>query len=149
MYNRSMSVSASHLVALSDGQFKLARNLRKGDALVAYITGTRVQRVELIESIGIERVQSYAAPLTTSGTLLVNGLLCSCYATIESHRLGHWAMLPVRWWHMVQHHLRPLVEFQFPKLDNMMRIGKQRDGIHWYPEFLSSLNAYTSLVCMI
>ena len=37
-----------------------------------------------------------AAPLTRSGTIVVNGLMVSCYATISYHGLAHAVFLPYR-----------------------------------------------------
>ena len=35
-------------------------------------------------------------PLTMEGTIVVDGVLTSCYASID-HTLGHIAMAPMRW----------------------------------------------------
>ena len=37
----------------------------------------------------------YYAPLSSSGTLMVNGFYVSCYAEIKNHNLAHQAMLPL------------------------------------------------------
>jgi len=36
------------------------------------------------------------SPITASGTLVVDGVLASCYATIPSHMLAHWLWSPLR-----------------------------------------------------
>jgi len=37
------------------------------------------------------------APLTTDGTLIVNGVLVSCYANISSQSIAHDSMTSLRW----------------------------------------------------
>ena len=41
-------------------------------------------------------------PLTTKGNIMVDGVLASCYASVN-HDLGHIVMTPIRWFpEMVQ-----------------------------------------------
>ena len=72
----------------------------------------------------IEPIEGYIAPLTMSGTILVNSILASCYAVIDSHALAHSAMAPVRWWH--------LMDFN--------RLSAPKNGTHWYPQALMSIS---------
>jgi Hint module len=48
----------------------------------------------------IEEIQSqgYLAPLTRSGTIVIDGIVASNYAVAHSHRMAHLFMQPYRWW---------------------------------------------------
>lgn len=54
----------------------------------------------MVSQVGTVRKQGAYAPLTASGQLLVEGVLCSCYASPPSlklsHSICHTAMLPLR-----------------------------------------------------
>ena len=72
--------------------------------------------------------QGVFAPLTSSGTLVVDGVLVSCYALVSSHRVAHYVMTPLRlsastcfWWNCYNDTLPPL------------------DGVHWYAHFVRRL----------
>ncbi|XP_076869761.1 indian hedgehog B protein [Brachyhypopomus gauderio] len=63
--------------------------------------------------------QGAYAPLTAHGTLVVNGVMTSCYAAVEKHQLAHWAFGP----------LRMLYSWTGPK-------QLQGGGLHWYAHIL-------------
>ena len=67
-----------------------AASVGVGHYLLSATGPTRVRSVLYQELVGV------FAPLTSSGTLLVDGLLASCYADVGSHRMAHVAALPVR-----------------------------------------------------
>ena len=52
----------------------------------------KVIRIEEIIS------QGFSAPLTRSGTIVVNHLVSSNYAEARNHHLAHLGMQPYRWW---------------------------------------------------
>ncbi len=128
--NKSVRVSASHLVALADGRFKFARELRpQHDTLLTYDATTQSAVAVPVATVLIERTHSYSAPLTSAGTLLANGVLVSCYAVAPNHQLAHAAMAPVRWWNTVHNALNI----------SGSSVAKQANGLHWYPRLLHSL----------
>ena len=45
--------------------------------------------------------QGFSAPLTRSGTIVVNNLVSSNYAEVRHHHLAHLAMQPYRWWRAI------------------------------------------------
>ena len=59
------------------------------DDPVRLITLTKVKK---------SRGQGVYAPLTSHGTLLVNGYWVSCYATVADHSLAHDSLAPLRMW---------------------------------------------------
>ncbi|KAK2906183.1 indian hedgehog B protein-like [Channa argus] len=62
------------------------------------------------------------APLTQHGSIVVNGVLASCYASVDNHHLAHFALAPLRSFHSLIGPLEP-----------------QTDGVHWYPWLLQKL----------
>ncbi len=57
------------------------------DEIVSYDFDKNIKTNEKIKSIFIEPIQGYVAPLTMSGTLLVNDMLASCYALILNKKI--------------------------------------------------------------
>lgn len=75
---------------------------------------SRVTRVELRKRRGA------FAPLTQLGTLVVDGVLASCYAVLEQHNVAHRAFGPLRLAHRWG-----------------VASGRgQGGGVHWYPRLL-------------
>jgi hedgehog protein len=122
-------------MAVANGGFKLAQDLRREDTIVTFDFEKQMQVDEKIKSIMIEPVEGYAAPLTMSGTILVDGILASCYASIESQTIAHTVMAPVRWWYSIHGMIDQAAPESF---SSHLEIGKQMNGTHWYPAMLES-----------
>lgn len=74
-------------------------------------------RPSRVVSVEFGTAKGVYAPLTISGTLVVDGILASCYAVVKSHSLAQTALWPLRF---------------LPWL----RGEQQEVGPHWYANFL-------------
>ena len=74
-----------------------ASTVKVGDVMRVY-SADKLIDAEIIE-IEIEIKQGYTAPLTESGTILVNDIHSSCYAEINSHWIADLAMKPIKVWY--------------------------------------------------
>ena len=90
-----ISLTPLHLIPIVDQHDDLvyvaAKDVQVGDVLrVMSREGEMINSV--VEGVKVEMKQGFYAPMTEAGTLLVNGVLSSCYANVRSHALAHWAM---------------------------------------------------------
>jgi len=93
------------------GSPRFAESVKAGDFVVRVgspepsqnASDVIVERVVHISAV--HSANGVYAPLTTSGNLVVDGVLASSYAEINSHRVAHWAMAPVRAFHAASKYL--------------------------------------------
>lgn len=117
-------------------KFTYAKNVRKGDLLLGLNHSFRSstnERTSFVGNITFHRVNSVKevslhtgvyAPLTESGTALINGVLASCYAVIENHDYAHIALSPMRYYYVVKHWL------------SLSTTDAPTEGISWYSKVL-------------
>ncbi|KAK5623990.1 hypothetical protein CRENBAI_021880 [Crenichthys baileyi] len=79
-------------------------------------------RLSVVTFVEEQRSTGLYAPLTQHGSIVVNGVLASCYAAVDSHYLSHWVLAPLR---LVYRIIGPS--------------QVQNDGLHWYPWILQRL----------
>ncbi|XP_061404116.1 indian hedgehog protein-like, partial [Lethenteron reissneri] len=114
-----------------------------GDDGAPRLRAVRVVRVSWVEALG-----SYA-PLTHHGTAIVDGLLVSCYAAVETHGLAHVAFAPLRTAHELMRGLGIHSRSSSSGGDgnssgsgsssSKNAPGAEGEGIHWYPRLLHTL----------
>ncbi|XP_059896680.1 indian hedgehog B protein-like [Gadus macrocephalus] len=75
-----------------------------------------------VTGVEVRQGRGLYAPLTLHGSVVVDGVLASCYAAVDMPRLAHWALAPLR---LSQRLLGAS--------------GPQADGLHWYPWVLQRL----------
>ena len=87
--------------------------------------------VSMVTNVTMATGRGVFAPLTSTGTIVVDGVAASCYAFVSSHRLAHVVMAPVRlvartcsWWNCYDDTLSPL------------------DGVHWYAHFMRRITEF-------
>ncbi|XP_053564052.1 desert hedgehog protein [Bombina bombina] len=100
-----------------------AHNVQVGDLVQIHNNGTKLIASRVLSVSTEERMGVYA-PLTAHGTLLVDGILTSCYAVIEWHQLAHQSFAPIRFLYSIS-----------SVFTNMLG----SEGVHWYCHFLYAL----------
>jgi len=110
---REVSLTADHIIfAHKDRQPVLAGSLTLGDILWHGMwEGVHAVDIKPIPVVQISRQSAHGmhAPLTEEGSMLVNGMLTSSYASVETMRWGSWPVLtghdaarlvhrPLQWW---------------------------------------------------
>jgi hypothetical protein len=86
-----ISLTASHLIHVKSKGFIKASQVKINDILLHELNKeSKVIKIDKVIKKG------YTAPMSTSGTLLVNSIYSSCYAEINTHWLAHLAMSPLR-----------------------------------------------------
>ncbi|XP_016423472.1 indian hedgehog B protein [Sinocyclocheilus rhinocerous] len=131
----SVSLTAAHLLFVwvgncsSGGQPKpgslrtiFASDAQPGQCLLIVYEGDLRKRVSRITRVEVREDRGAYAPLTAHGTLVVNGVMTSCYAAVNEPRLAHWAFAP----------LRLLYSWTGP--DRILK-----NGLHWYSQVLLSV----------
>ncbi|MEQ2247276.1 hypothetical protein ILYODFUR_007713 [Ilyodon furcidens] len=68
-----------------------------------------------ISRVGMKVTRGAFAPLTRQGTIVVDGVMASCYAVVDQHGLAHWAFAPLR------------LMYSWTG-----STGGHSDGMHWY-----------------
>jgi hedgehog len=124
-----LSVTGDHLIGLvsSDGQIIYAsvRSVRIGDHALIYSHGN-VQPSTII-AIRNEYKQGWFAPLTMHGTLLVNDVYVSCYATVRNHNIAQAFFSPLRVYYRL---IRSIYSI------NSLPFNSTSNGIHWFLLFV-------------
>ena len=122
-----------------------AGNVEQGQKLLVHRDSLQPK---VVVSVKVTTHVGVYAPLTTMGNLVVDGVLASCYAVIDSQRIAHAAFAPVRWWHNLKHNAQYILRtlsFSNSVANTEPRTAKVEpppNGIHWYPNFLYSLARY-------
>lgn len=87
-------LTPDHLIHVHGQSPKFASDLVVGDKLMVISDFT--MKPDLIVTIDLVQEKGFISPLTETGTILVNGILASCYAVAGSHDEAHIAMAPLR-----------------------------------------------------
>lgn len=82
--------------ALEHGGAVLAGRVEVGDYLLVRTGEGDAVRLEEVVDVRQVAGSGVFAPLTAEGTVVVDGVVASCYAVVDSQAIAHWAFLPVR-----------------------------------------------------
>lgn len=101
-----------------------------------------------LESSELVLARGVIAPLTVAGTIVVDGVVASCYAVFESQTVAHAAFAPVRAYNTVVNSLTSVGRFlsapfvtSSPAVNSTTFVKPtEGDGVHWYPKTLYYLS---------
>ncbi len=123
---RQLSLTSSHLLPTDKHGYVMAKNIHIG--MNIYVMNENgVLMTETIANVTDVVKQGYMAPLTEEGTLIVNNIGASCYATINSHYTAHAVLAPMRWWYSI---------FGISKESNEVL------GVHWFAKMLYEMTTF-------
>ena len=136
----TLEITSSHLILMrSQGdtdtpRYLQAARLRPGDSIFSLrsdsnATTEEAQVIKMIRKV--KRNDAYA-PLTESGTLVVDGMIVSCYAQYEHHSLIHAVMYPFRMYNKIK---------QF-----FIGSYTQTNGLHAYVELWLNVSRFLDLL---
>lgn len=121
-----VAITGSHLIYQLNKQAQLetavfARDLKVGD-FVYVRHGAALEKFTAGRVVDIKWSQGKGAyaPLTETGNIVVNNVLCSCYAMVSDQRVAHWSFAPLRF-----------AEWLFPGI-----AAHNSSGVHWYAQAL-------------
>ena len=90
-----IELSATHMLFLQNGITKQARDIQSGDCLARSFSSSPTGCVKVVE-VRKERAKSgWRAPITSSGTIIVGGIVASVYAGVP-HAAAQLFMAPIR-----------------------------------------------------
>lgn len=125
-----LSLTAAHLLFVSQGNCSEGASPTPGSLRTVYACDARPGHCVLVAGgpsgtlsritrVTVTERRGAFAPLTAQGTLVVDGVVASCYAVVEGHSLAHWAFLPLRLMHSWTG-----------------TSGYRGEGVHWYADLL-------------
>ena len=111
-----------------------ASEVNIGDLL--YTSNRNISGFQTVSQITMTIEKGVYAPLTRQGTLLVDGVLVSCYAHWPSHDTAHLVMAPLRAVNRLYGVWKRLASFVH---FSQWNTSQQTEGIHWYASALMPL----------
>lgn len=147
---RTFTITSNHLLlagSLKYTRIVYAEEVKIGDSLLISKSNNTIVEDEILEIKTVVKIGVYA-PLTQVGTIVVNDMIASCYATIDSQYLAHWAFLPLRLVWNIKRSLHRLFYFVkkpsvvWPGVSPLVTINKPSIGVHWYARILYTTASY-------
>ncbi|KAM9485858.1 LOW QUALITY PROTEIN: indian hedgehog signaling molecule a [Salvelinus alpinus] len=137
----NLTLTAAHLVFVTDGNCSVGKSAKGAVMRTMYASDVRPGQCVLTAGrnqgpqgnlsqviwVHIQMDTGAFAPLTRHGSLVVDGVLASCYAAMDQHHLAHWAFGPrllyswTRW------------------TGTGASLG---DGLHWYSQVLHWIGTF-------
>lgn len=142
---KTLTVTPTHLllIAASNASRTIyAEQLQVGDRLLVRDSNELVVKDVVVRVRPVLR-KGVFAPLTTTGTVVVDDVVASCYAVVDSQRIAHWAFAPVRLIFSVRTSINRLWDFvSFADSTTKKSISPAERGVHWYPKMLYTVANY-------
>lgn len=141
---QSIRLTAAHLIfvlqssANGTRSFKsvFASNIKPGDQVFLADHTMMDLKVVTVDKVHLEEDIGAYAPVTSHGTVVIDGFLASCYAVIEEHSWAHMAFAPLRFAFKLFSYFSPKDYYNPPS--TYLHV----EGIHWYSQLLYQLGTW-------
>lgn len=132
---RRMQLTRKHLIIKSENKIKFetifAEKVKPGDFVKVLSANGSFMLTTKVKKVSLQRNYGAFAPLTVEGTILVNGIMASCYALTEDQDTAHLSFLP---WRVVY------------GLANQYSHNDKQIGEHWYVRVVRTINRLFGLL---
>lgn len=145
---KTLTVTPSHLILTGTlnstrtvyaDRLKIGSKLLVSDSLNNLVEDSVVNLTPVMDT-------GVIAPLTSAGTVVVNDVVASCYAVVDSQSIAHWAFVPVRLYSNFVIGLERMWILMYKPITGWTTISKSiqtpNEGIHWYAKILYSIADY-------
>ncbi|UXI18509.1 2-oxoisovalerate dehydrogenase subunit alpha [Sarcoptes scabiei] len=136
-----------------EGHEEFAKNIEIGQYLFMRSDNPEQQqqqhpKIDRIVRIRTKKAKGVYAPLTMTGTIVINNFVASCYAIVQNQQITHWSFLPARLAYSFIHFgdslsrsLNVLHRFDSDRSHSSIASNSAIEplGIHWYPNLLYSV----------
>ncbi|XP_036323259.1 protein hedgehog [Rhagoletis pomonella] len=145
----ALTVTPAHLVLIWHPneqrlEYMFADRVEEDDYVLVHDHYGRLSPRRVLR-LKVERKPGVVAPLTREGTIVVDSVTASCYAVVNSQKLAHWGLAPMRLMAAVRSWLPGSstdanATAQAKSASNSTTpTTTQTKGIHWYAQFLYSI----------
>ncbi|RLU21583.1 hypothetical protein DMN91_005956 [Ooceraea biroi] len=152
---RVLTLTPAHLVPVEGRSSVFAAKVQPGDRILVNDVAASVEddnrvdnrlRWDSVVETKLVLEEGVFAPLTTEGTLVVDDVVASCYAVVDSQSVAHYAFLPLRIWNAVTSvftgGLDDMRHLEIRQNDTSKVQPTVKEGVHWYASMLYSLSSY-------
>jgi hedgehog protein len=152
---RVLTLTPAHLVPVEGRSSVFAAKVQPGDKILVNDVTANVGndnqvdnrlRWDSVVETKLVLEEGVFAPLTTEGTLLVDDVVASCYALVDSQSVAHYAFLPLRIWNAITSVFTGRLDdtrYSEIRQDDIKRNQSTiQNGVHWYASMLYSLSSY-------
>ena len=102
-------------------KYIFANHVQIGDFLFVLEKNNQIKSSKVIDII-IQIKIGYYAPLTTEGTLIINNILASCFASVKDHSLAQYSMFPFRYYYQLNKRF---------SLNDPLNLFYYSNDLHW------------------
>ncbi|KOC59492.1 Sonic hedgehog protein A [Habropoda laboriosa] len=149
---RVLTLTPAHLVPIEGRSSIFAGRVQPGDKIL--VRDPADDEKKLQHRLRWDKVvdnrlvleEGIYAPLTTEGTVLIDDVVASCYAFVDSQELAHFAFLPYRMWSNVKTFFeRRLLGMEDTRYQDVRQEARAaQEGILWYASFLYWVSSYVT-----
>ena len=125
----------SSFIDITDSEAMFAESVKEGHYLILGEKDSLF--LSKVTQITVDTRKGIYAPLTKHGTIVVNDVIASCYAYINSVPVAHFVFAPMRAYHDISQYV-PSLRWTVTETA-ITNNSNTQTGMHWYARFLYTI----------